>query len=216
MRTETPKTIYLKDYKPYPYDITTTDLHFDIHDGKTTVTSILNIIRKPNADKDEPLILNGEELSLNQIKINDTEVTQYEVNDTHLILNPDHENFTLEIQVTISPEANTHLEGLYMSGGNYCTQCEAEGFRRITYFPDRPDVLSTYTVTLEADEKYPVLLSNGNLKEKNKTPNNRHTVTWHDPFPKPSYLFALVAGDLNHIHDIFTTNRAAKLIFISM
>ena len=213
MKTDTPKTIYLKDYTPYPFDITAIDLHFDIHDGETTVTSTLNIARKLDAPEGTPLTLNGESLDLHYVKYNNAKMTQYEVNDTHLTLTPTHDTFTLEIQTKIKPEQNTRLEGLYNSGGTYCTQCEAEGFRTITYFPDRPDVLTIFTVTIEADKKHPILLSNGNKTQHSKIPtsNNRHTVTWHDPFPKPCYLFALVAGDLTHIHDTFTTKSGRKV-----
>jgi len=205
MRTDTPQTIYLKDYKPYPYILKSVDLDFDIHEGETRVTSVTKFIKKPGDKAD--LVLNGEALNLISIKINGETLDKYHITDTHLtIACPTSEEFTLEIVSSITPETNTRLEGLYKSGGNYCTQCEAEGFRRITYFPDRPDVMSVYTVRIEADcEKYPVLLSNGNKTDEGKLANDRHFTVWHDPFLKPCYLFALVAGNLNHIHDTFTT-----------
>ena len=203
MRTETPKTIYLKDYKPYPYQIENLDLNFDIHDGFTVVTSKMHCIRT-EGNKDD-LYLNGEDLELLFVKVNGADVSDYKQDDTSLSISCSDDEFELEIQTKIYPEKNTRLEGLYNSGGTYCTQCEAEGFRRITYYPDRPDVLTTYTVRIEADKKYPVLLSNGNRVDGGELGENRHFTIWEDPYTKPCYLFALVAGDLTHIHDTFTT-----------
>ncbi len=210
MRTDTPKTIYLKNYKPFPYDIQSLDLEFDIHDGETFVTAISKLKRKNNA---ADLVFNGEDLELLSVAIDGETINNYVQDDVTLTIPcPPIEDFTLEIKTKICPEKNTRLEGLYMSGGNYCTQCEAEGFRRITYFPDRPDVLTCYTVRIEADKsKYPVLLSNGNLVKSGEVANNRHFAFWHDPFPKPCYLFALVAGNLNHIHDTFITSSGRKV-----
>jgi len=203
MRTETPKTIYLKDYKPYPFQIENLDLNFDIRDGFTVVTSRMHCVRtEANADN---LYLNGEDLELLFVKVNGADVTDYKQDDTSLSISCSDDEFELEIQTKIYPEKNTRLEGLYNSGGTYCTQCEAEGFRRITYYPDRPDVLTTYTVRVESDKRYPVLLSNGNRIDGGELGENRHYTIWEDPYPKPCYLFALVAGDLTHIHDTFTT-----------
>jgi aminopeptidase N len=202
MRTDTPKTIYLKDYQPYPFKVQSLDMNFDIHDGYTIVTATANYERLGAADE---LFLNGEDLELLSIEIDGAAVSDYSVDDESLRIPVSADEFELKIQTKIYPEKNTRLEGLYNSGGNYCTQCEAEGFRRITYFPDRPDVLTVYTVRVEADEAYPVLLSNGNKQDEGKVEGGRHFVTWYDPFPKPCYLFALVAGDLSHIHDCFTT-----------
>jgi len=161
MRTDTaptpPKTIYLKDYKPYPFTITALDLNFDIRDGHTIVTARADYVRNGGSKE---VFLNGEDLELLSVKIDGAEVTDY--NQTEVALRvpcPAADEFTLEIVTKIIPEENTRLEGLYQSGGNYCTQCEAEGFRRITYFPDRPDVMTTYTVRVEADQAYPVLLA---------------------------------------------------------
>lgn len=209
MKTETPQTIYLKDYKPYPYEVETLDLNFDIHDGETFVTSTVRYKRKEAED----LYLYGEELELLSIEIDGQAVSDYTADDKGLTIPcPETEEFTLEIKTKIVPEDNTRLEGLYMSGGNYCTQCEAEGFRRITYFPDRPDVLTIFTVRVEADkDKFPVLLSNGNRVDGDEVGENRHYTLWEDPFPKPCYLFALVAGDLNHIHDTFTTTSGREV-----
>lgn len=205
MRTETPQTIYLKDYKPYPYILNSVNLNFDLREGVTQVTSTL-LFTKKAGDPDD-LVLNGEALELVSVKLNNIAIDNYKINETYLSLPcPPSESFTLEIITMIKPEANTRLEGLYQSGGNYCTQCEAEGFRRITYFPDRPDVMSVYTVRIEANKvNYPVLLSNGNKIDEGLIGDDRHFSVWHDPHPKPCYLFALVAGNLNHIHDTYKT-----------
>ena len=209
MRTDTPKTIYLKDYKPYPFTINSLDLKFEIFEGFTLVTATSEITRNnPNAKE---IFLNGEELELLSVKINKLDITNYTADETALRVPCTQDEFTLEIKTKIYPEKNTRLEGLYNSGGTYCTQCEAEGFRRITYYPDRPDVLTTYTVRVEAEKQYPVLLSNGNCTEKGELEDNRHYAVWHDPFPKPCYLFALVAGDLVHIYDTFTTRSGREV-----
>ncbi|MAI62264.1 MAG: aminopeptidase N [Micavibrio sp. TMED27] len=210
MKTDTPKTIYLRDYKPYPFKIHTLNMNFDLHDDHTIVTATADYERLNDAAKD--IFLNGEDLELLSIKADGQEITEYTQSDTDLRIPTPSDRFTLEIVTKIYPAKNTRLEGLYMSGGNFCTQCEAEGFRRITYFPDRPDVLTVFTVRIEADkEKYPVLLSNGNRVDGDETSNDRHFTVWEDPFPKPCYLFALVAGDLNHIHDSFVTKSGREV-----
>lgn len=210
MRTDTPKTIHLKDYKPYPYEIKALNLYFEIYDECTTVTAISHVIRKDKNEKD--MFLHGEDLMLAYLKIDNKGYTDYTQTESGLTLYNVPDTFSLEIQTRIFPENNTRLEGLYMSGGNYCTQCEAEGFRRITYYPDRPDVMTIFTVTVEADQKFPVLLSNGNkVDEGTYHLDGRHYTLWHDPHPKPCYLFALVAGDLTHIHDVFTTKSGRKV-----
>lgn len=210
MKTDAHKTIYLKDYKPYPYDILGIGLTFDIQAGLTTVTAISRFRRKSK----EPLVLNGEDLVLKTVRLDDVDLKsgEYEVTPTHLIIPSTPEEFTLEIVTAIQPEKNTRLEGLYMSGGNYCTQCEAEGFRRITYYPDRPDVMTTFMTRIEANEKdYPVLLGNGNKTAEGSLGNGRHYAIWHDPHPKPCYLFALVAGNLKKIHDTYTTGSGRRV-----
>ena len=176
---EKPKTIFLKDYRPPDYFIKTVDLHFDLGEEVTTVRSLLTIAS--NGDHPRPLVLDGRELILKSIKLNAKSLTNedYTVDDESLTLPRTRlgtpEAFTLEIETEIKPQANTSLSGLYTSGGNFCTQCEAEGFRKITYFPDRPDVMSRYTATLTADKsKYPVLLSNGNLLEQGELSGNKH------------------------------------------
>ena len=215
MKTKEPKTIYLKDYQPFPYAIAHVDLVFDIHAGHTWVTSKLKM-KRLEAGSLPPLFLNGEGLELVTITLDGNELkkgTNFEVDDKGMTMPaPANREFTLDIVTKIVPEENTRLEGLYMSGGNYCTQCEAEGFRRITYYPDRPDVMTTFSVRIQADvKKCPVLLSNGNLAERGDLAGNRHYAVWRDPFPKPCYLFALVAGDLTQIHDIFTTKSGRKV-----
>lgn len=210
MRTDTPKTIYLKNYTAYPFEVASLDLDFDIHDGYTIVTAISIFTRtEPNASD---IVLHGEDLELLCVEIDGVAVENYSKDDSALTLPcPENETFTLKIQTKIFPEKNTRLEGLYNSGGTYCTQCEAEGFRRITYYPDRPDVLSVFTVRIEADKTYPVLLSNGNRVDGGEVGENRHFTIWEDPYPKPCYLFALVAGDLTHIHDTFTTKSGQEV-----
>ena len=200
--THAPKTTYLKDYTPYPYALDSVDLLFQMQEGYTDV--IATLIMEKRAE--EPLFLHGEDLELLDITLDDKPV-DYDVDEIGITLKGDTPSrFTLWIKTRIRPEDNTRLSGLYTSGGTYCTQCESQGFRRITYFPDRPDVMSIYTVRLEADKaKYPILLSNGNLTDSGDLDNGRHFATWHDPHKKPCYLFALVAGDLTHIHDTFTT-----------
>ncbi len=204
MRTDTPKEIYLKDYTPPAYKVVHTDLSFDIHDGLTTVTAKTQFTK--NNETDEVLFLEGENLELISIKLDGEDVTP-EISQTGLTLPaPGKDIFTLEVVTEIYPEKNTELEGLYHSGGTYCTQCEAQGFRKITYYPDRPDVMATFKVTVEADkEACPVLLSNGNKIDEGDAKDGRHFTVWEDPTPKPCYLFALVAGDLVRIEDKFTT-----------
>lgn len=207
MRTDQPKTIYLKDYKAPDYKVRHLDLNFSLFEEHTLVTSTAKYYR--DGEK-APLVLNGEHMFLKGVRL-DGELLEdgrdFTLTETQMTITADlPDEFTLEIITEIDPAANTALEGLYKSQGNYCTQCEAEGFRRITFYQDRPDVLATFTTRVEADkEKYPVLLSNGNLKDSGDAENGRHFTVWDDPFPKPCYLFALVAGDLVHIEDQFKT-----------
>jgi len=204
MRTDTPQTIYLKDYQPTPYKISHVDMTFDIFDGETTVTTKTQFTK--NGENDEDIFLNGEELELVSCKLDGKEITPKISSTGMTIPAPGKEVFRLEIVTKIVPEKNTALEGLYCSAGNYTTQCEAEGFRKITYFYDRPDVMATYRVQVIGDKKQcPVLLSNGNLIEEGEVSGGRHYTIWDDPTPKPCYLFALVAGDLVHIKDKYTT-----------
>ncbi len=199
------KTIqYLSDYKASDFTINGVDLDFSLFDNQTIVTAKIQF-HKTNADA-EHLQLVGEGLSLVSLAIDGKPYEQYEQTDTGLTIKNVPDDFILSTQVIIHPENNTLLEGLYRSSNIFCTQCEAEGFRRITYFLDRPDVMTTYRVRIEADKThYPHLLSNGNFVESGDLPLNRHFSVWHDPFAKPSYLFALVAGDLAVVEKPYTT-----------
>ncbi len=206
---DSPSTVYLRDYQAYPFAIDETRLAFDIRDGKTTVGCELAVRR----DGDGPLVLRGEGLDLRGVWVDGRALAgnEYAQDDKTLTLFDIPHNCQVRTEVCIAPEKNTALEGLYKSRSMYCTQCEAEGFRKITYHPDRPDVLSRYTTTITADaERYPVLLSNGNLIAES-TEGGRRTVTWEDPFPKPSYLFALVAGDLAVREDEFVTRSGRRV-----
>ena len=207
MRDAQPQAIYLQDYRAPDYWLDATELEFDLHEDHTRVDSRLTFRRNSAAAADAPLLLNGQGLELLSIHLNGKllDAQDYQLGDESLTIASVPAEFVLEIAVRIDPAANTALEGLYRSGGMYCTQCEAEGFRRITYYPDRPDVMSVFTTHIIADaERYPVLLSNGN-KVADTTEGGRRRVTWHDPYKKPAYLFALVAGDLLVKEDQFTT-----------
>ena len=200
MREASTTLVRREAYTAPAYFIRSVELTFDLDAAKTIVASRLQIERNPAQDR-QPLRLQGEGLTLLRVQANGQSVSfRHEAGDLVIDNPPEADRFTLDIRNTCAPEKNTELSGLYTSGGvnpMLCTQCEAEGFRRITYFLDRPDVMAVYTVTLRADKaRYPVLLSNGNLVEQGALDNGRHMAKWHDPFPKPSYLFALVAGRL--------------------
>ena len=211
MKTETPQPIHLTDYRPVPYLIDSVDLDFQLHPDATQVRARLSLRPNPaSTTNNAPLVLDGEKIVLQSLVLDGAllQPSQYRVGEQSLtIANVPAAPFTLEIVTTCNPAANTELSGLYVSGGVFCTQCEAEGFRRITYFLDRPDVMARYTVRMEAERaSVPVLLSNGNPREDGLIGGTtRHYAVWDDPFPKPSYLFALVAGDLGAVHDTFTT-----------
>lgn len=206
-----PQTIYLKDYQVPEYLIQTVDLNFILDAEYTRVVSRLTLNANPDSQAEHaPLVLLGEQLTLVSVAIDGVELkdSQYQLTDESLTIKsvPQNQAFTLAIENTINPQANSALEGLFVSNDMLCTQCEAEGFRKITYFLDRPDVMSRFTTTLVADKTlYPVLLSNGNKVAQGELSENRHWVTWEDPFKKPCYLFALVAGQLECIEDHFTT-----------
>lgn len=211
-----PKTIYLKDYKPSPFTVDTIDLDVEIFEDYTLVNSTMRIIKNPELKgKTINLELNGENLILKSLKLNNETLgpERFQVSEDKLvILNVTHDELTLEIQNQIDPKANKACEGLYESGDQLCTQCEPEGFRRITYFIDRPDVMARYSTKISADKKkYPYLLSNGNRLDSGDLPEGRHFVKWQDPFRKPSYLFAMVAGDFDVARDTFTTMRNRKI-----
>jgi aminopeptidase N len=209
--SEVNSVTYLKDYKQPDYWVTHVDLTFDLRDGETLVSATLQV--KKNGSHDHPLVLDGENLELLEVKLSGLAIPKranlkegYVVSKASLTLLPTDDTFTVDTLVRIHPEQNTALEGLYKSGGNWCTQCEAEGFRRITFFPDRSDNMATYTTKIIADQiAAPVLLSNGNLVDHGPMDDQRHYAVWEDPFPKPSYLFALVGGDLACIDDTFVT-----------
>jgi len=205
----TPGAIHLKDYRPPDYRIETVNLQFDLDETTTLVKSLLTVVRNQVDCEDKPpLVLHGRDLVLKSVRLDGQALSEkdYKAETGSLTIQRVPDRFTLEIETEISPKKNTSLSGLYTSGGNFCTQCEAEGFRTITYFLDRPDIMSRFFTTITADKaKYPVLLSNGNLVGSGDLPQGRHFAKWHDPFPKPAYLFALVAGNLACIEDRFTT-----------
>jgi len=201
--------IHRKSYRPSEWLVDTMDLRFDLDPTETRVSARLQVRRNPAvAPTGEPFALDGDELELVAIRRDGEPLTadDFEVDATGLRVRNVPEQFELETEVRIRPESNTKLMGLYTSNEAFCTQCEAEGFRRITYHLDRPDVMARYSTRIEADKgKYPVLLSNGNRVGEGDLPNGRHWVQWEDPYPKPSYLFALVAGDLVCHRGSFTT-----------
>jgi len=209
MLRDTPQTVYLKDYRPPEYLIDQTELVFDLGEEETRVTARLQMRRNPAAESvSDSLRLHGEELEMLSLAIDGVALDRdaYRLDSEGLTLFRPPERFVLESEVRIQPQNNTALEGLYKSGSMFCTQCEAEGFRKITWYLDRPDVMSRFTTTIRGDRaRYPVLLSNGNLEHERELENGRHEVTWSDPFPKPAYLFALVAGDLRWISDSHST-----------
>ncbi len=215
MTTQSPQTIYRENYTVPAFLIHDVKLHFSLDAENTKVLSTLTLQRNStckNASAD--LVLHGEKLILNCVVLNEIELTDYiQTAETLTISNvPQAETFTLMIENTINPKENTALEGLYLSNGMLCTQCEAEGFRKITYFLDRPDVMTKFTVTIVADKtEFPVLLSNGNKVASGEFENNQHWVTWNDPFAKPCYLFALVAGQLECVADTFTTQSGREI-----
>jgi aminopeptidase N len=210
-----PKTIYLKDYKPPAFMVDTIDLTFEMNENQTQVTSVMQIHRnQEEEDKYAPLVFDKGDFEILSVVADGMVLLadEYQIGDDFFKLASTPDRFTLEIVSLLKPIENTSLEGLYMSGDTLCTQCEAQGFRRITPFPDRPDVMSVYSCTIIADkDRYPVLLSNGNKVKAGTLENNRHYVKWEDPFKKPSYLFALVAGDLSCLEDNFTTCSGRKI-----
>ena len=218
MRSDTGQVVKLEDYRPSDYVIPQTGLVFRLSPETTEVSATLTVERRKGAALDSVLELDGDGLEPVAISINGKAPDDCDIETTpdglRLLRPPRDRRFTVEITTRLKPAANEALMGLYLSNGVFCTQCEAEGFRRITYFLDRPDILSVYTVRIEAERAgCPVLLSNGNLQAAGELPEGRHFAEWHDPFPKPSYLFALVAGDLGEVRNTFTTmsGRTVKL-----
>lgn len=231
---DAPVEVFRSDYRPLPYTVSTVSMDFDVRDGETTVTTTMRFARNPvhNADEngaEENVVLDGDESSVTLVSLEMngrslTEGVDYELAPGRLVLrsslfeqsenkDEDSSSSVLTSVVTIVPETNTQLSGLYKSGPMYCTQCEATGFRRITYYPDRPDNMAVFErVSLTANkEAYPVLLSNGNLVSESDAGDGRHTAVWSDPHPKPSYLFCVVAGDLGSVSDTFVTRSGRKV-----
>ncbi|MCE0915493.1 aminopeptidase N [Pseudomonas sp. NMI760_13] len=215
MRTEQPQVIYLKDYQAPEYLIDETHLTFELFEDHSLVHAQLVMRRNPERGAGlPPLVLDGQHLELLSVQLDDQALgaNDYQLDDDSLTVHPKAERFTLDTSVKIHPESNTALEGLYKSGKMFCTQCEAEGFRKITYYLDRPDVMSTFTTTVIAEQhRYPVLLSNGNPVGDGPAEGGRHWATWEDPFKKPAYLFALVAGDLWCKEDTFVRQSGREV-----
>ncbi|WP_459206175.1 aminopeptidase N [Pseudomonas sp. MLB6B] len=215
MRTEQPQAIYLKDYQAPEYLIDETHLTFELFEDHTLVHAQLVMRRNPaHGDGLPALVLDGQHLELLSVQLDGQALSPdaYQLDADSLTLHPSGERFTLDTSVRIHPESNTALEGLYKSGKMFCTQCEAEGFRKITYYLDRPDVMSVFTTTVIAEQhRYPVLLSNGNPVGSGPAEDGRHWATWEDPFMKPAYLFALVAGDLWCVEDSFTRQSGREV-----
>lgn len=207
-----PAPVHRSDYLPPTFTVESVDLHFDLDEDETRVTARLQVRRGAGPGND--LVLQGEDLELLEIRVDGAALPEgsYRQEAESLTIEGMGDDFVLETVVRISPSENTSLLGLYTSGGSFCTQCEAEGFRRITFFPDRPDVMARYSTTIDADRgRYPVLLSNGNRVAEQALENGRHRVRWEDPYPKPSYLFALVAGDLHCHRGTYTTGSGREV-----
>jgi aminopeptidase N len=215
MRTEQARPVRLQDYRPPDWLVDRVELDVNLHPTATQVRATLSLRPNPLAASPAPLVLDGDGLTLKGLAIDGEALASdafVATPERLTISQPPHGPFRLHIDTLVDPSANTQLMGLYRSSGVYCTQCEAEGFRRITYFPDRPDVMAIYTTRIEADKtEAPVLLSNGNLVEAGELPGERHFAVWHDPFPKPAYLFALVGGSLACVEDIFITMSGRKV-----
>ena len=208
------KAVQRSDYAPPAYWIDQVNLEFELDEPLTTVRASIQFRRNESSEESAPLVLVGEELQLEQVAIGDQVLSadEYTESDNQLVIPSVPAQFELRTVVKIDPDGNTSLSGLYRSSGNYCTQCEAMGFRRITYFLDRPDVMATYHVTITGDKAAcPVMLSNGNRLSVTELDGGRHCVEWHDPYPKPSYLFALVAGNLSCHSGTFTTGSGREV-----
>ncbi len=210
MRTETPVSVKLSEYTPYPFEIARVDLSFALDPDDTKVETEMAVRRTGPGD----MVLDGEMVELIGVEIDGVPLdeSRYTLTDTSLTLHDVPDAFSLTTKVKIVPSQNTALSGLYMSGGRFCTQCEAVGFRRITFYPDRPDVMSKFKVEMVADKAaYPILLSNGTPGETRELENGRHSAAWDDPHPKPAYLFALCAGDYDIYRDRFTTKSGEEI-----
>jgi aminopeptidase N len=210
------QVIHLADYRPTDFELERVDLTFELDPRETLVIQRSLMHRREGVSEEAPLVLDGDELTLKSIMIDSVELepSQYTLDDTKLVIHqlPTGVSFEVTVETILNPEANTKLMGLYRTNGTYCTQCEAEGFRRITYFMDRPDVLGVYTITIIGDGKAnPLMLSNGNFLGAGDYGDGRRFAAWYDPHPKPSYLFALVAGDLGVVEDTFTTMEGREV-----
>jgi aminopeptidase N len=208
MRDGQPKAILRRDYQPPPFLVDDVHLDFFLDEHATRVRSRLTLRRNPDADRQADLVLDGQDLKLERVVLDGEEraLGDVRIADESRTLPGVPDAFVLELETVCDPAANKSLEGLYVSSGNFCTQCEAEGFRKITYYLDRPDVMAPFTVRVEGDkQRHPVLLSNGNPIARGDVGADRHFVVWQDPFKKPCYLFALVAGTLVRREDRFTT-----------
>src|SRR5262252_3594310 len=222
MRTEQGRPVRLEDYRPPDWLVESVELDVSLDATASRIRAALMLRPNGSGATPAPLMLDGESLKLRALKLDGAALPpeQFVATPNRLtIAQPPQRRFRLEIETVVDPSANTQLSGLYRSGAIYCTQCEAEGFRRITYFPDRPDVMAVYTTRIEAEKAdAPVLLANGNLIESGDIAGTtRHFAVWHDPFPKPSYLFALVGGTLGVVEDSFTTmsgRNVALKIFV--
>ncbi|PIQ62253.1 MAG: aminopeptidase N, partial [Bdellovibrio sp. CG12_big_fil_rev_8_21_14_0_65_39_13] len=215
MKEGTPQTVFLKDYSVPPYLVDSIDLDFRLHLTETVVTAETKLSLHPDLKGQKPaLFLNGEGLKLNSISIDREELREgeYQLTEDGIVIPNVPDSFTLKIVNTINPEANTALDGLYKSGNILCTQNEPQGFRHITYYTDRPDVMTKFTTTIHGNKKdFPILLSNGNCVGTGDHGDGTHWAKWEDPFRKPCYLYALVAGDLGEIKDHFTTKSGRKV-----
>ncbi|MDP5253335.1 peptidase [Vibrio sp. HB161653] len=207
--SELPQAKYRHDYTPPSHLISQIALTIELDDHQTHIEAVSTVSQHGS---DNRLLLDGEDLHLQTVEINGKPWSHYQERKGQLVLEQLPEHFEMRIVTTIDPVNNTALEGLYKSDGAFCTQCEAEGFRRITYYLDRPDVLAVFTTTIIAEQhSYPYLLSNGNCEAKGELDNGRHWVRWSDPYPKPAYLFALVAGDFDVLKDTFMTRSGRKV-----
>ncbi|SHI50542.1 aminopeptidase N [Malonomonas rubra DSM 5091] len=212
--TKAPEAIHLEDYKTPAYLVDQVQLTFQLEPSATLVRSKLQMSRNLDRTEPEPLRLDGNSMELISVVLDGKTLSgdNYQLDAEGVTIFAVPEKFCLEIETKIDPAGNTSLEGLYQSSGNFCTQCEAHGFRKITFYPDRPDVMAKFRVRIEAEKKYPVLLSNGNLIAEGELENGHHYAEWEDPFPKPSYLFALVAGDLVCIEDSYKTRSGRDVL----
>ncbi len=209
MRTDIPHPVRLADYRPPDFLIDRVSLDIALHPSRAEVRAVLDVRLNPNVASSGPLVLDGDGLAFVRAALDGVDLGADAFSakpEAFTLYAPPPRAFKLAIETVLDPSSNTQLMGLYRSSSCYCTQCEAEGFRRITYFLDRPDVLAVYTTRIVADKsEAPVLLANGNLVESGEIGDGRHFAVWHDPFPKPAYLFALVGGDLARVADRFTT-----------